>query len=258
MPEEPERHQGRAHPQLDREEQRQQRGRDREHPERPGGRPTVLVSVHDGVDGEHQRGRHDQRARDVEPSRCRRAARGGQQAQREEEDRDTDGQVDEEDPVPAERVGEDAAEQDADRPAARRDEAEHAHRLRPLGRLGEDRHHQRKRDRRHDRAADPLHRPRRDEHALRGREAADERGRREERDPRQEQAAVAEEVAEPPAQQQEAAERQQVGVHDPRERRLGEPEILADRGKRDADDRHVEDDHQVAQAQDEERQPAGA
>ena len=74
----------------------------------------------------------------------------------------------------------------------------------------------------------------------------------------QEQAPVAEEVAEPPAEQQEAAEREQVGVDDPRERRLGEPEILSDRRQRDVHDRDVEHDHQVAQAEDVEREPSRA
>ena len=72
----------------------------------------------------------------------------------------------------------------------------------------------------------------------------------EERRPDQEQAPVPEEVAEPAAEQQEAAEREQVGVDDPGERGLGEPEVLSDRRQRDAHDRHVEDDHQVAQAED--------
>ena len=51
-------------------------------------------------------------------------------------------------------------------------------------------------------------------------EAAGDRGQREERDADQEQPPVAEEVAEPAAEQQEAAEGQQVGVHDPGQRRL--------------------------------------
>jgi hypothetical protein len=55
-----------------------------------------------------------------------------------------------------------------------------------------------------------------------------------------------EEVAQPPAQEKEAAEGQQVRVHDPRERRLGEPEVVPDRGQGDVHDRPVEHDHQVA------------
>ena len=66
-----------------------------------------------------------------------------------------------------ERVGEHAAEQHAERAAARDDEAEDAHRLRALARLGEELHQQRERDRGHDRAADALNRAGGDEERLR-------------------------------------------------------------------------------------------
>ena len=70
------------------------------------------------------------------------------------------------------------------RAAAGHDEAEDAHRLRALARLGEQDHDQRERDGRDDGAAEALHRARRDEELLRRREAARERGEREERDAR--------------------------------------------------------------------------
>ena len=56
--------------------------------------------------------------------------------------------------------------------------------------------------------------------ALRASRGRSERGEREERDPAEEEPPVAEEVAEPAAEQQEAAEGEQVGVHDPGERGL--------------------------------------
>jgi hypothetical protein len=65
-----------------------------------------------------------------------------------------------------------------------------------------------------------------------------------------------EEIAEPPAEEKEASKGDQVGVHDPGERLLRETEIGSDRRERDTDDRHVQDDHQVAQAEDEECEPA--
>jgi hypothetical protein len=160
--------------------------------------------------------------------------------------------------VPVERIREDAAEEDTDGAAAGQDEPEDAHRLRPFGRLGEQGHDQRERDGGHDRAADSLDCPRRDQRLLRGREAAGERCEREQRDADQEQAARAEEITQPPAEEQETAEGEQIGVHDPRERFLGEAEILADRGERDVHDCPVEDDHQIAQAQDEQGKPAAA
>ena len=67
---------------------------------------------------------------------------------------------------------------------------------------------------------------------------------------------MAEEVAEPAAQQEEPTKGDQVRVHNPCERGFGEPEILTDGWKRDAYDRHVEHDHQVAQAEDDESEPA--
>ena len=60
-------------------------------------------------------------------------------------------------------------------------------------------------------------------------EAARERGGREEREPDQEQPPRAEQVAEPAAEQQEAAEREQVRVHDPGERGVREAEVAPDR-----------------------------
>ena len=119
--------------------------------------------------------------------------------------------------MPAEHVGQDPSEEHADRPAAGRDEPEDSHRLRAVGRVSEQGHDQRERDCRHDRPADPLHRPGADEKRLRGGEAAPERREREGGDPDEEQAPVAVQVAEPSSEQEETAERQQVGVHDPRQ-----------------------------------------
>ena len=230
--------------------------REGEEAERPRRRPPHFVAVDDRVDGDHRGGRHRDRTGDVEPS-SRLSAGGREQDEREREDGDADGDVDEEDPVPVERVREDAAEEHPDRAAPRRDEAEDAHRLRPLGRLGEERDDERERHRRDDRPADSLHRPGRDQDALRACEAAGNRGQREERDPAEEHPPVPHDVTEPAAEEQEPAERQQVRVHDPRERLLREAEVLPDRGQRDPDDRHVEDDHQIAEAEHDQREPTG-
>ena len=62
---------------------------------------------------------------------------------------------------------------------------------------------------------------------------------------------------EPPGEQQQAAERDQVGVHDPGEARLREAEVLLDRRERHVHDRRVEDDHQHPDAEHYERDPAG-
>ena len=181
-----------------------------------------------------------------------------QESQREGKDDHADRQVDQEDPVPVERARQHAAEQDADAAAAGHHEPEHTHCLRAIDRLREEDHDQRERHCRDDGPAESLNRARCDQQSLRARQPACERRQREDRDPDQEQPAVAEEVAEPTAEQQKTAEREDVGVHDPGERRLREAEIGADRRECDIHDRGVQDDHQIAEAQHVEREPATA
>ncbi len=102
-------------------------------PERPG------VRVDDRVDGEHQGRRDQDRARGIgargppEPGLVRHQAHGHDQNQH------ADRHVDEEDPVPVQRLGHHAAEQLADRRARRAHEAEDADRLRLLAGLREHR-----------------------------------------------------------------------------------------------------------------------
>jgi hypothetical protein len=69
---------------------------------------------------------------------------------------------------------------------------------------------------------------------------------------------VAVEIAQTPAEQKEAAIGEEIRVHDPREGGLGKAEILANRRQRDVHDRHVEHDHQAAEAEHVEGKPAGA
>ena len=69
-------------------------------------------------------------------------------------------------------------------------------------------------------------------------------------------ASPADQVAEAAGQQQQAAERDQVGVHDPGQARLGEAEVVLDRRQRHVHDRPVEDDHQHPGAEHVEGEPA--
>src|SRR5207247_302012 len=82
-----------------------------EHAERARGGPARRVPVHDRVHREHQRRGHGDRAGDVETPGAGARVRGRQQPQRQHADEDPDRQVDEKDPMPVERVREDAAEQ---------------------------------------------------------------------------------------------------------------------------------------------------
>ena len=176
-----------------------------------------------------------------------------------EEDRhEADRQVDEEDPVPVDRLGQGTAGQQADRAAA--DDHEHvgAHRLRPLDRqreLGDD---DREDHRDRQRTTDALDEAGGDQEGLAAGEAADGGGEREEEDAAEEDPLASDEVTEPSGHQQEAAEGDQVGVDHPGEARLREVEVVLDRRQGDVHDGRVEDAHQLAETDDEERDPAAA
>ena len=165
QPEEAERHERRRDARLDDEEGREQRGRPpRAGPSVRGRQPADLVPVHDRVDGDHQRDGHGDRARDVEALRARSHARRRDAAAASSTTTTIPtGTLTRKIQCQFSDVGEDAAEEHADRAAAGGDEAEDPHRLRALGRLGEERHHQRERDRGDDRArrapAPPARRP---------------------------------------------------------------------------------------------------
>ena len=82
-----------------------------------------------------------------------------------------------------------------------------------------------------------------------------ERGAREDDEAGEEHALAPDQVAGAPAEQQEAAEEQRVGVDDPLQVRLGQPEVGLDRRQRDVHDRRVEDDHELREADEDEDEP---
>ena len=182
---------------------------------------------------------------------------GGQHPAGREPDADTDGDVDQEDPVPVEQAGQDATGEHAHRAATRHHEPEEAHRLGPLGRVGEQAHDQGECDRGYRSAAQALDGAADDEEERVRGESAGDAGGGERDDTSQEDAFVAEEVSQPSREQQEAAEGQHVGVDHPGQRGLGEPQVGLDGRQRDVHDVGVEHDHQVTEAQHVQRQPAG-
>src|SRR5207248_10821495 len=123
-----------------------------------------------------------------------------------------------------------ATEQYADASPTGSNEAEESHRLRPLGWLRKQVHDQREGNSRDDSAAESLDRPGRDEESLRPRHATGQRCQREERDADQEESAVTEEITEPTAKKQEAAEGEEMGVYNPGKGGRGETRIGQDRG----------------------------
>jgi hypothetical protein len=160
--------------------------------------------------------------------------------------------------VPVDGLREHPTREEAHRPAGRGDERVDADRLRLLARLGEHRDDHPEDHGGGHRAADALQEARSDEHLLGLGEAAEDRGDGEDPEAGEEDAAARDQVAQPAGEKQEPAERDQVGVHDPCQARLGEAEVLLHVGEGDVHDRHVEHDHQHPDAEDDQRGPAGA
>ncbi len=255
-PKEAQRHQRVGDPGLAEDERGEQSDRDRAEDERLGRAPALLAGLEQRVDAEHQARRQQRGAGDVGALAEADPRLVLDEAHREQRDRDPDRDVDEEDPMPVDRLGEHAAGEQADRGARGGDEAEDADRLRLLARLGEHHHDHPQDHRRADRSTGALDEAGGDQHLLGLRDRAEQRGRGEDPEADQEDAPLADQVAEAPREQEQAAERDQVGVHDPGEVALGEAEVVLDRRQRDVDDRRVEHDHQQPAAEHVEREPA--
>ena len=183
---------------------------------------------------------------------------GADQRAAERERRDADREVDEEDPVPAQRLGEQAAGEQAERAAGDRDEDVGAHRAGALGGLRELGDDDREDHRRLGGRADALEEARADQRLLRRGDAAQQRRDRERDEAGEEHALAPEQVAEAAGQEQQAAEGDEERVDDPGQVRLAEAEVVLDRRQRDVHDRDVEHDHQLREADDDQRGPAAA
>ena len=167
-----------------------------------------------------------------------------------------DGQVDEEDPRPAQVRGQNAADQHADRPADPGGSAPHAERdvaLAPFAKRGDD---DRQRRRHEQRPAEPLQGPRNDQRPLRPGEPREQRAEREHGHAGNEEPPPPEQVGKPAAQEQRSAEQDRVGGNDPLQALLGEVQVVLDRRQRDEHDRNVEDDYELRRYRDGEYQPA--
>jgi hypothetical protein len=185
--------------------------------------------LNDRVYGGHQGEGDEYRAEPVDAVFQPDAFVLGDQCPARSEGGDADREVDEEDPVPAEGLGQGAAGEQAERAAGDGDEDVGAHRPCPVARLRELGDDDGEDHRGLQRAADALDEAGGDQKALTGRQAAKCRRGREYDDSGEEHALAAEQVAESPGEQQEAAERDKEGVDDPGEVALGEVEVALDR-----------------------------
>jgi hypothetical protein len=131
-------HQGSVRVCLAEDERRDQGDRDRAEDERARRAPAVVGDGDDDrVDKHHQRTRDEYDAGDVGATVKAEAAVRLHQSHDEQGGENADREVDEEDPVPVERLGDHSAGQQADRTASGGNEPERADGLGELVRLGE-------------------------------------------------------------------------------------------------------------------------
>ena len=242
---------------LDRDERAEQRDAGGEEATVSGSPQLVRLGVREAVDDGEQAARGGQHAGQVE-ARAVGVRRVGDERDRADGGRDREGEVDVHREAPGEVLGEDAAEQQADRAAGTGDGAEDAERACAVAAGRERRRQQRERGGREQRAEDALHGAGADEHLEALRCAADGGRGGEAEQAGDERPLAAEEVAELAAQQQQAAEGERVGRHDPLPRAVGEVQRVLCRGQRDVHDGGVEHDHQLRDAEHREDRPAPA
>ena len=220
----------------------------------PRGSPSVRVRLDEPVGEREEPDRRRREARQVEPLSWVGSRDSSIRRKLAKMPQDPDGHVDEEDPVPARVLGEQPADERADRERERRDARPDPDRCAPLARR-ERRGDDRQRRRVHQRRAGTLQDPRSDEHVAAGREAAQQRGEREHHDAHHEDQASAVRVGELAADQHQRREGERIARDDPLELREPDTEIALDRGKRDVHDGVVEHDHEQPERHSRERPP---
>jgi len=216
--------------------------------------PAAGRRVGEPVDQAEHRGRDQRGAGQVQPGPGA-GPLPGEQQHRSGHGEAREDQVHIQAPAPGQVLGQDPAQHQADRAAGAHDRAVDAERLAALVRVAERRGQDRQGRGREKRAERPLGGARRDQHGKAGRRAADGRRGGEPERAGQERDLAPDQVAEPPAEQQQAAERQRVGGHHPLPVGGGEAQVPLRGRQRDVHDRGVQHHHELGQADGAQDQP---
>ena len=194
-----------------------------------------------------------ERAGQVEPAPLRRAGVRGDHPAGGDGKGDADREVDEEDRLPAEQLGQDSAEQHADSRAGATDGAPGSQRVGARRALREGAHQDRQGRGRQQRGAEPLAGASGEQRRGTARERGGQRGGDEHAETGQEHAPAAQEVSGASAEEQQASEDERVARDGPADIAAGDAEALGDVRHGDVDGRDVEDDHQLRDAEQEEQ-----
>ena len=216
--------------------------------------PAPEPRLDHAVDQHHLTQRECHCPRDIEAATGLAPASVGHDRVGDDRGGDADRRVDQQHPSPADRLGDDPAEQragGATEAVHRRPEADRPMQLGPgRERRGDDG----QRGGGHERAAEALHSASHDQHLPVHRRATDERGDREQDQGGHEHPPLPELVGGPAAQHQEAGERDRIRVDHPLQVGRGEVQARLDRGQRHVDDAQVEDHHELRHTADDEDQ----
>ena len=227
-------------------------------------RATAATARRHGQSGAHRRlrrlrhGQHEQqharraghRAGQVDrPPAALRRRIPRQRPHRGEQHQRHDRHLDQEDPAPAQQVGEHAAQHEAHAEPGRRAGREHAQRPVPRGALGERRRDDRHRGRHRQRGTDALHATGSHQQPGPRREPRGQRHHPEQHQPAEEEPAAAVEIGGPAAEQQEPAVGERVAGGHPLQHRGRQRQLTLDARQRDLRDRQVEGVEQDRRAQ---------
>ena len=208
----------------------------------PGAAPAGLARVHEPPDEADGTGRNERHPPQVEPGRCAVALR--QQPQRQQAGGHPDRNVDPEDPVPVQSLGDQATDQRADRDGQARQPAvdadDHAPALH-----GKRSRQDRQAERQDGRAAQALHGTGGDQRGRAGRQGTGGRGEGEQRQARDEDPAPPEAVGERGGGDDTRGERDAVGVHRPLQGRQPDVEVTLHPRQRRYYHQRVQHHHEV-------------
>ena len=211
--------------------------------------PPGIGGLGEREDDRPEAGRGERGAAKVESAPARVGCVGSDEPPRGNREAETDGDVDQEDRLPADELGQRSAQQDSDRGAGPADGAPGGKSVSTRGALAEGAHQDGESGRREHRRPESLECPSDEQRAGAAGRRGGDRGQREDRQPAHEHAALTDEVGGTTTEQQQASEDQRVARDRPADVAALDAQALSQIGQRNIDCGDVEDDHQLSGAE---------
>ena len=224
-------------------------------PERLGRAPAPTGALHQGKDHQDESGSQCDGAWKVESPVLVLSKGVCEEEEAREHDDSANRDIHVEDPLPAELLGEDAAEQDTECAARTGDRPPNTQGRVPLPTLNERHGQDGKGSGRQKRGPQPLYGTGSHQPAARCRQSTEERGRGEDDHARHEDPAPSQLVGHPPAEHEKTTEEKCVGIQHPQQVLFGEMQAALNRRQRDVHDRDIENYHELGHTDDRQGEP---